>query len=280
MNHKESVIFNPGIGATKDLTLRVSIAILVRVLFENPKNGEWMLAFERKATLHATENRRVVEVKAQPFGGAVCILDLNAIQALTGSFHFDTERSRSEQDFRILIRPSAWETVREFCIEHFRQVDDPIIETNPARELTEEFADALKVSLQKGQYLCRPVATIIENEAAPTDNINAKGLPTVRVYRIFEAIISDCALADQIMKNSAGLSDRHLRDLALVDAQTGGKGRANAMLALPLMSLTDHYLSLSPEKRNAPTLFEKHRLDETVSAILERIITPKYQRLL
>lgn len=238
-----------------------------------------MLALERKATLHEVENGRVVEVEAQPFGGAVRILDLNAIQALTRSFHFDTERSRSEQDFRILIRPSVWETVREFCIEHFKQVDDPIIETNPARELKEEFADALKISLQKEQYLCRPVATVIENEAAPTDNINAKGFPTVRVYRIFEAIISDCALAYQIMKNSASLSDRHLRDLALADSQNGGKGRANAMLTLPLTHLTDHYLSLSPEKWNAPIYFKKHRLDETVSAILDGINTPKYQKL-
>jgi hypothetical protein len=198
---------------------------------------------------------------------------------LTSNFQFDTERSRSEQDFRILIRPSAWESVREFCIEHFKQADDPIIETNPARELTEEFTDALKISLQKEQYFCRPVATVIENEAAPTDNINAKSLPTVRVYRIFEAIISDCALAYQIMKNSASLSDWHLRDLALVDAQNGGKGRANAMLTLPLTHLTDHYLSLPPEKRNAPFYFKKHRLDETVSAILDGINTPKYQKL-
>ena len=280
MNHKQSVISNPGIGPTKDLNLRVSVAILVRVLFENPGNSEWMLALERKATLHEAENGRVVEVKAQPFGGAVRILDLSAMETLAGHFHFDTERSRSEQDFRLLIRPSAWETVREFCIEHFKQDADPIIETNPARELTEEFADALKICLQREQYSCRPVATVIENEAAPTENINAKGLDTVRVYRIFEAIISDSALAYQIMKNSESLSDRHLRELALVEAQNGGKGRANAMLALPLAALTDHYLSLSPEKRNAPIFFEEYRLDETVSAILERIITPKYQRLL
>ena len=280
MDHKRPVISNPGIGPTKDLTLRVSVAILVRVLFENPKNGEWMLALERKATLHAAENVRVVEVKAQPFGGAVRILDLNAIQTLIGSFHFDTERSRSEQDFRILIRPSAWETVREFCIEHFKQVDDPVIETDPARELAEEFSDALKISLQREQYSCKPVATVVENEAAPTETIGARGLHTVRVYRIFEAVISDCSLADRIMKNSGSLSDRHLRDLALVDAQNGGRGRANAMLALPLTHLTDYYLSLPPEKRNAPIYFKKHRLDENVSAILDGINTPKYQKLL
>jgi len=273
------MISDPGIGPTKDLNLRVSVAILVRVLFENPGNSEWMLALERKATLHEAENGRVVEVRAQPFGGAIRILDLSAIQTLTRDFHFDTERSLSEQDFRILIRPSAWEKVREFCIEQFKQAADLVIETDPARELAEEFADALKINLQREQYACSPVATVVENEAAPTDNINTKGFPTVRVYRVFEAIISDCALAYHIMKNSESFSDQHLRDLAFVDAQNGGKGRANAMLVLPLIPLTDHYLSLPPENRNAPILFESHRLDETVSAILDGINTPKYQKL-
>ena len=62
----------PGIGATPDLSLRVSVATLVRVIFENPANGEWMLALERKATLQNTE----VEVKSHPFGGAIRILDV------------------------------------------------------------------------------------------------------------------------------------------------------------------------------------------------------------
>jgi hypothetical protein len=33
-----------GVGATKDLILRVSVATLVRVVFKNPHNEEWMLA--------------------------------------------------------------------------------------------------------------------------------------------------------------------------------------------------------------------------------------------
>ena len=36
--------YDPGIGATNELTLRVSVATLVRVLFKHPNNGEWMLA--------------------------------------------------------------------------------------------------------------------------------------------------------------------------------------------------------------------------------------------
>jgi hypothetical protein len=120
---------NPGIGATDELSLRVSVATLVRVLFENSIDGKLMLALERKATLHKGE----VEVKCQPFGGAIRILDLEAVHGLLGDFHFDSERSRAEQDFRIFIRPSAWSVVREFCIQHLSFVANPILETNPMR---------------------------------------------------------------------------------------------------------------------------------------------------
>src|SRR5262245_18691922 len=124
-----------GIGATEALSFRVSVATLVRVLFKNPNDGEVMLALERKATLHETENGRVIEVKSQPFGGAIRIKDLNAIRELMGDFHFDSEHSRAEQDFRIFIRPSDWLLLREFCLQHLSRNDDPILETNPTREL-------------------------------------------------------------------------------------------------------------------------------------------------
>src|SRR6266496_4462703 len=111
-----------GIGATSELSLRVSAATLARVLFENPRDGDLMLALERKATLYEAKNERVVEVKSQPFGGAIRILDLNMMRDLIGDFHFDSKRSRSEQDFRIFIRPSDWEVVRQFCLQHFSHI--------------------------------------------------------------------------------------------------------------------------------------------------------------
>jgi len=46
-----------------------------------------------------------------------------------------------------------------------------------------------------------------------------------------------------------------------------------------LKHITDHYLSISPEKRNAPVFFDNNRLDETVSLVLDDIRVPKYQRL-
>ncbi len=245
MNH------NPGIGATPDLSLRVSVATLVRVVFKHPGNGEWMLALERKATLR--ENK--VEVKSQPFGGAIRILDLDAIHDLIGDFHFDSERSRTEQDFRLFIRPSSWSVLREFCIQRLSRDHDPILETDPTRELVEEFADALKINLQPEQYTSKPVATVVENEATPTENIHARDILTVRVYRIFEATITDSALAHAMLKNSESLSHKRICELALEDARNGGKGRANAVLALSLKGITDTYLALSLERTQFPYLY-------------------------
>jgi hypothetical protein len=269
MNH------NLGIGATSELNLRVSVATLVRVIFKHPGNGEWMLALERQATLH--ENK--VEVQTKPFGGAIRILDFDAIHDLIGDFHFDSERSYAEQDFRLFIRPSSWPALRKFCIQHISRDNDPILETDPSRELVEEFTDALKIKLQPEQYTSQPVATVVENEAMPTENIHAKGFYTVRVYRVFVATITHPALAHAMLKNSESLSQARMCELALEDAHNDGKGRANAVLALPLKAITDTYLALSPKERNHPILFKQGRFDETVAAVLEGINVLKYQRL-
>jgi hypothetical protein len=272
--------FNPGIGATEEFSLRVSVATLVRVLFKNPRDGDSMLALERKATLHKAENERIIEVKCQPFGGAIRILDLKRIQELIGDFHFDNERSRSEQDFRIFIRPTDWPVVREFCIQHLMQDGDPILETDPGRELAEEFADALKIKLKPDQYIHKPEATVVEDNPAATENIHAEEFLTARVYRIFEATITDSSLALAMITNNESLSDANLQELVRQNEQSGGKGRANAILAIPIKRITDFYLAVSPQERNLPVSFEKNRLGETVPVVLKGIAIPKYQRLI
>jgi hypothetical protein len=159
-------------------------------------------------------------------------------------------------------------------------VDDPILETDPARELVEEFHEALRINLQPEQYVSKPVATVVEDEAAPTDNIHAQGIPTVRVYRIFEAHITDVSLISAMLKNSSDISHEDLCELALKDVQTVGMGRANAILTLPLKRISDFYLTIPLKERNAPILFEGQRLDETVSTVLDDIPVQKYQRIM
>jgi hypothetical protein len=279
MNPNPSEHFVPGIGATEELSLRVSVATLSRVLFEHPGDDDVMLALERKATAHGSENGPMVKVKSQPFGGAVRIQELKGLRDLIGDFHFDSERSRAEEDFRIFIRPSDWPLVRDFCVEQFKCADDLFLETDPTRELVEEFADALKVDLKPDQYIHHPAAILVEDDPVPTDNRHAKGHRTARVYRIFEVRILDAPLAQTMLRNSEDFSDQRLGEIALEEAQRGGKGKANAMLVLPLRRVTEAYLTLSPDERNRAILFGENRLDETVAAVLEGVAVPKYRRL-
>jgi hypothetical protein len=268
-----------GIGATTELSLRVSVATLVRVLFKNPNDGELMLALERRATLHETEAGRAVEVRSRPFGGAIRILNLNTVRNLLGAFHFDSERSLAEQDFRIVIRLTAWSLLRESCLQHINLDNDLILETNPRRELVEEFAETLRINLKPQQYVCKPLTTIVENEATPTDNIHAKGIPTVRVYRIFESSITDSSLRHEMLNYSDSLSHQSLCELAFADAQNSGRGTANAILTLPWKRLQGVYQAMLPAARNVPFMFEGNELDVTVSAIFEEITVPRYQRV-
>lgn len=264
-----------GVGRTAELSLRVSVASLARVVFPIPEDGELMLALEHKATLLPGEER--VVVKAQPFGGAVRILDLQALRSLIGDFHFDSERSRSEQDFRLFIRPSDWKAVRDFCLREFGRVEDSALESDPGRELVEEFQDALGIELRPDQYMVEPAGTVLENEPARTRNVRAAGWPTVRVYQTFEAQILDPALCWAMLANDAGNSSEILRGLALDDARQGGPGRANGMLVASMQGVCDAYLALSPDQRSRPLPFRDTILDGNVLAILEGISASNYR---
>ena len=99
----------------------------------------------------------------------------------------------------------------------------------------------------------------------------------MRVYRIFEATITDVVLARLMLKNGNDLSHERLSELAIADAQGGGKGRANAVLTLPWERVQDVYRAMSQAARNVPIMFEGNRLDSSVAAILEEIAVPRYQ---
>jgi hypothetical protein len=268
-----------GIGATDALSLRVSVATLVRVLFEHPRTGVLCLALERKATRHETETGPVVQVKSQPFGGAIRILDHQAVRDVLPAFHFDSEQSRAAQDFRIFIRPSDWQLVRDFCLEHLAQRSNSVLESDPARELAEELADSLGIELKRDQYLVQAAGTIVEDDPSPTEYIYATGYPTARIYRIFEARILDSSLAAAMIENSEACSDQDLCQRAILDFRQGGYGKANGMLTLPFQEIHASYLAIPLEARNQAIWFQGHQLDETVAAVLENVSVPKYRSL-
>ena len=236
-----------------------------------------MLALERKATLMKDTN--TVYVRSQPYGGAVQLRNLDALRDLIGDFQFDSEQSRSVQDFRILIQHTDWPLVRQFCLQHLQNVDDSILECDPSRELVEEFAEGLQINLEPHQHRDQWKGFVVENEPTPTDNIYSRGFPTVRIYSIFEVKIVDQALGLAMLTIGERFSDAELHVLTLKDAQDTGRGRANTVLNLPINQVRDFYLGISSEKRYAPALVNGHLLDISVLAVLEAIEVPQFQRL-
>jgi len=257
-----------GVGATGALHLRVSVAALVSVLFVDPENGRTMLALERTATLRETEGRREVTVRAKPFGGGVRLINPRRLKDLIGQFHYDSERSRREDDFRIQIHPASWDKVKEICREHLKAPASGILDASPARELAEEFEDALQVQITPDQYQLKPRGMIVENLPEKTDNVRAAGLPTVRIYYLFDARISAPEMITLLLANSRRYSDRNLQQMAWDDYWQGGKGRANAALALDLQDLIAVYRSIPLHRRYRPRQVGKYQLDGNVPAIL------------
>jgi hypothetical protein len=262
---------------TNDLSWRVSVATLNRVIFTRPDDGTEMLALERRATLTRSTGGAIV--RSQPFGGAIRIRNSDALHGLIGDYRFDGARSQFDQDFRILIRPSDWERVKQVCLEHLENVDDPVLEADPSRELVEEFADGLEIDLRPNQYAYQAAGFVVENDPRPTDNIYSRGHSTVRIYRIFEVRIVDYRLRTAMLTASERYSDLDLQRIALEDDKNTGKGRANGILILPFGVVSESYLAIPPGERYALRSVEGHQLDESVLAVLKDIDVPQFQRL-
>ena len=257
--------------------LRVSVATYNQVIFPHTDDGVMMLALERKATVL---NDGSVSVVSQPFGGGIRILNPTALQKIIGNIQFDSERSREEQDFRILIPASKWELIREYCLHHLEFEDDEDIdlEAEPDRELTEEFLETINVKINPGQYSVQARGFVIENSPVQSKNDYARGQLTVHLYRIFEVQIIDSILCKIMLSISQLYSDQELGERALQDFKYGGKGRANTILTLPLDKVIESYLTLEPEVRYRNLVVENHELDESVLAVLN-VDVPQYQRL-
>jgi hypothetical protein len=266
-----------GVGATEELSLRVSVAALVSVLFDDPEDGRRMLALERTATLRKTEGRPEVTVRAKPFGGAVRLTNPQALKETIGHFHYDSERSRQEKDFRLQIHPGSWGKVKEICREHLKETEKGILDSSPERELAEEFEDTLNVRITPDQYHLKPRGIIVEDLPSGTDNVRAAGLPTVRIYYVFEAWMRAPEIITMILADSRRYSDKDLQKMVWKDARQGGRGRANAILALVLDDLKDVYRSIPTDRRGGPIHVGRYQLDGNVLAILEEVDKPRYQ---
>jgi hypothetical protein len=252
--------------------LRVSVATYNKVLFPNPENGMAMLALERKATALKDGS---VNVRAQPFGGGVKILNPKSLKEVIGEIQFDSDRSKQEQDFRILIQPSQWDAVKQYCLKHLEDPTGLELESAPDRELAEEFEEGMGVILKSSQYTVQATGIVIENIPVWTENWYAGGFPTVRVYRTYKVEIVDGILCQNLVDTSWQVSDEMLGKHALEN----GMGRANSVLALPLHRVREAFLALPLEKRFTKIDTDHHKLEKSVLVVLEDIEVSQYLRL-
>ena len=267
-----------GIGPTGELDLRVSVATLSRVIFSHPDDGVEMLALEHKATLGNGDGWENIEVRVQPFGGAVRIANPDHFRNVSGVFNYDSQRSQDEQDFRVYISPGFWDDVREFCRDNLLEADHSRLDSDPVRELGEEFQDTLGIDLQPNQYSISPVGLVVENEPAPSASLRAAGNPTVRIYRVDHVEILDPDLCQMMVQNNMDHTASVLRGKVELDVENGGKGRANAIFSTRLEEITSFYQSLEPERRGEILPYRDTLLAGNIAAILEGVPVPKYHQ--
>lgn len=252
--------------------LRVSVATYDQVIFPHPESRIPMLALERKATVLADGS---LYVRAQPFGGGVKILNPKSLKEIVVEIQFDSDRSKQEQDFRILIQPSQWEVVKQYCLRHLGNPNDSEIESAPERELAEEFAEIMGVVLNRSQYVVAPMGIVIEDNPVLTENWYSPGFLTVRVYRTYKVHIIDPDLCKTLLYISGQVSDEELGMRAL----NNNARRANSVLTLPLDKVRETFLKAPAEKRFNKIEVDHHLLDQSVLVVLEDIEVSEYRRL-
>jgi hypothetical protein len=257
-----------GVGATKKLSLRVSVAALVSVLFDHPDNGKRMLGLEQFATLHEIDGQSNLSIRAKAFGGAVRLIDPQALAGLIGTFHYDSKLSRHEHDFRILIHPTSWEQVKHICREHINQPEKKILEISPVRELTEEFLDTLQVKITSDQYVLKSRGMIVQDRPQATHNLRLAGFPTVRIYYLFDAFLHGPELITKILKSNHPGSAEDLYE----KVRQVGKRKVNTVLALQLDELKKFYHAYPADQQQIPQRFGEHLLDGNVQALIRSCI--------
>ena len=263
-------------NAAEKFKLRVSVGALVKVLFTNPATGQITLALERIATLRKFNGISRVDVTAKPFGGGVRLTNPKELKRLIKDFQYDSERSRQERDFRILIHPEMWGKIKEMCNEHLHEKRKIIFDNSPYRELTEEFEDSFKIKIKPDEYILIPKGMVIQDLKIKTNNVRAQGMPTVRIYYIFEAWIKSNELVKLMLTKSRQFSEDDFKKDALGDAERGGKGRANSVLTIGIDVLRDFCNSIPLEKRGGNINFGAHKLEENVLALFSEVKNLNY----
>jgi hypothetical protein len=91
--------------------------------------------------------------------------------------------------------------------------------------------------------------------------------------------IVDVALFEFMLTAGQKYTDQDLETLALKDLQTGGRGKANSILILPLDKVVGAFSTLPPETRYRKLEVEGHYLDESVLAVLGEVEVSQYKKI-
>jgi hypothetical protein len=257
-----------GVGKTELLSLRVSAATLALVCFDHPESGQRLVALERTATTHLS-NGIHIEIIAKPIGGGVQMSNPNLVQERLGKFHFDSQRSHHESDFRIYIAPEKKEQVIRFCLEEFMSPKPQALDSRPERELAEELYDSLKVHVNPNQFELSWLKAVVEPDTKPSSSPRAPGVPSIHIYNIFRTRIIDIDLMHALLESSLKYSDEDMRQQAHHDLKQGGWGRANAVLTLPLSQLEMTYQHIPPFNRDQDVMLNGHSLTSSVRHLLD-----------
>lgn len=266
------------IGATSDLNLRVSAANLVKVYFNQPLDQQTKLVLERTATVRASHGRYTASVRAKPFGGGLRINGPGVLRTEVGEFNFDSYRSHVEKDFRIFINPTNWDSLKQFCWQHLREPSE-VLESSPRRELVEEFRDALKTDIKPEQYHMKWSKIVVEDDPIRTGSPRSIGSLTTRIYSIHEMQVLDADIIADLIESSTSRSNQDLREEAERDYQKGGRGRANAVLALDYENLVEVFNKLPKAPNHGITRVWGNDLESNVLALIDEVESNKYQDL-
>lgn len=94
-------------------------------------------------------------------------------------------------------------------------------------------------------------------------------MPTKRIYYLYEAWLTYPGIGKLVLENHNRYSDADLENMALEDARSGGKGRANAIFTVPLADLSDFYRSVQDKQRVGLLNYKGHQMEGNIPAILD-----------
>lgn len=266
-----------GIGPTDDLNLRVSVANLVKLTFIQPGNRRKKFALERTATI-MDDGGHVAIIKVKPFGGGVQIKDMDAFCKEVGEFHFDSQSSWKERDFRIYINSNRFTSLTQFCSNHLPG-QSAILESTPSRELGEEFYDTLGIELVAEHYLINWSRIVVQDTPLPSGNPRSKRHPTARVYSIHDVQVVDPEVIRSLIYSNRNHSNEDLIGVAKSAYLSGRPGRANAALVLDYDELVAAYPELPWIDGDQVARYKGYNLEANVFAVLDGVDTEKYRNL-